>query len=236
MLVFVQFVISDKIINSRFFSNHYLFGFILFRSRMFIASLFRLGERSIEYPWLLKNFKNYALPGTVLDVGSRESFLGYEFLWRGFIVFGVDIRKYLTRPKLMNYFCADVTRLPFHNELFENIEMVSTIEHIGVGLYADEMIEENSDYDTMHELQRVLKPNGRLFITTPFNFEYELAPGARLYDMNRIRAISGGLNLLKVSFFARFKSSQKWKELSEVEASKITKMGGQGLVCLIFEK
>lgn len=203
---------------------------------MLFDSFFGLGERSVEYPWLLRNIKTTSLPCSVLDVGCTESFLSYELLWQGFTVFGVDIRPYYAKPRKMTFIRADVTKLPFRNALFDNVIIVSTIEHIGVGLYEDKLIEENADYDVMLELQRVLKLHGKIFLTTPFRGEYQLAPGARLYDMNRLQNFSHNLTLIKVSFFARPHESQKWSELSEAEAARITRAGGQGLVCLIWKK
>lgn len=203
---------------------------------MLFDRFFGLGERSVEYPWLLRNIKPTSLPCSVLDVGCAESFLSYELLRQGFTVFGVDIRPYYAKPRRMPFIRTEVTKLPFRNAVFNNIEIVSTIEHIGVGLYEDKLIDENLDYDVMLELQRVLRPDGKIFLTTPFKGEYELAPGARLYDMNRLQKISRNLALIKVSFFARILGSQKWSEFSEAEATRITKAGGQGLVCLIWKK
>ena len=235
---FVTFktIIAKCIVSSKIFSHCYILGFMLFRLRMLFDSFFGLGERSVEYPWLLRNIKTTSSPCSVLDVGCAESFLSYELLWRGFTVFGVDIRPYYAKPKKMTFIRTDVTKLPFRNALFNNVAIVSTIEHIGVGLYEDKLIDENSDYNVMWELQRVLKPHGKIFLTTPFKGEYQLAPGARLYDMERLQKISRNLALIKVSFFTRPHESQRWSEFSEAEAARITKAGGQGLICLIWKK
>ena len=235
---FVTFktIIAKRIVSSRIFNHCYILGFTLFRLRMLFDSFFGLGERSVEYPWLLRNIKTTSSPCSVLDVGCAESFLSYELLWQGFTVFGVDIRPYYAKPRKMTFIRTDVTKLPFRNALFDNIVIVSTIEHIGVGLYEEKLIEENADYDVMLELKRVLKPNGKIFLTTPFRGEYQLAPGARLYDIDRLQKISRNLTLIKFSFFTRLHESQRWSEFSEAEAAQITKAGGQGLVCLIWKK
>jgi hypothetical protein len=43
-------------------------------------------------------------------------------------------------------------------------------------------------------------------------------------------------NINKLSFFARLHESEKWRELSETEVSRITRAGAQGLVCLVWKK
>lgn len=54
-----------------------------------------------------------------------------------------------------------IDRLPssFNDEQFDFITLVETIEHL-----QDEAL-----HETMQELLRILKPNGKIFITTPFN-------------------------------------------------------------------
>lgn len=54
-----------------------------------------------------------------------------------------------------------VDKLPTHfrDEQFDSITLIETIEHL-----QDEAL-----YETMQELFRILKRNGKLFITTPFN-------------------------------------------------------------------
>ena len=53
-----------------------------------------------------------------------------------------------------------INKLPssFSNEQFDAITLVETIEHL-----QDEAL-----HETMQELFRILKPNGKIFITTPF--------------------------------------------------------------------
>lgn len=223
-------------VRSTIFNRCYLLGFMLFKLRMLFDNLLLSGERSVEYPWLLRNIRELSPRCFVLDVGCAESFLSYELLWRGFTVFGVGISSYNARPKKMIFTQADVRKLPFRDALFDVIIIISTIEHIGVGLYENKLIEENADYNAMSELKRIIKSNGKLLLTTPFKSTYELAPGARLYDMERLQKLSQDLTLMKVSFFVLFNESRKWRELSEAEATQMTRAGAQGLVCLVWKK
>jgi ubiquinone/menaquinone biosynthesis C-methylase UbiE len=52
---------------------------------------------------------------------------------------------------------------PFHDEQFDLITCIETIEHL-----QDEQLQE-----TMQELYRILKRKGKVFITTPFNEDLE---------------------------------------------------------------
>jgi len=96
----------------------------------------------------------------VLDVGCCKSLLGFKLVAMGFQVIGIDIREYLfKKSKRMLFIRRGARSTGFPSNFFDPIVLVSTIEHIGVG------IDEDADLKTVKELKRVLKPKG--IITTP---------------------------------------------------------------------
>lgn len=129
---------------------------------------------------LLEDIKNT----TVLDVGCSTGYLGKEFIDRGAKVYGIDIskkalneaRKVLTKVNIID---LNKQKLPFSRGQFDLIVASEVIEHLQNPLLA------------LKELNRVLKNNGGLIITTP-NF---------LYWGNRIKFLKGKFAYEKIGMF-----------------------------------
>lgn len=105
---------------------------------------------------LLKKFlKN---EGKFLDVGCGYGFI-LEKIAKEYEIelFGVDVKQgvknYLN--KNVNFLLADCYSLPFKNEQFDYVSLFEVVEHLYNPLRA------------LREANRVLKPGGLLFITTP---------------------------------------------------------------------
>jgi len=58
------------------------------------------------------------------------------------------------------------TRLP--SNVFDAIIIVSTIEHIGLSAYGQDVLDDGGDLTAMKELARLLKPDGIIIVTTPY--------------------------------------------------------------------
>lgn len=153
---------------------------------------YRLDERIIEYPWLFSRLPSG--PGRLLDAGSTLNFeylLGQPTLRNK----KIDICTLAPEPRCfwrkgISYAYEDLRQLPYHDDLFDWIVCLSTIEHVGMdnALYtggsqsAGETVraglafaatEEGGskarDYlVALAELKRVLKPGGTIYITAPF--------------------------------------------------------------------
>ncbi len=68
-----------------------------------------------------------------------------------------------TLSKRLKLLTVDGTKLPFRNNFFDKIYSISVIEHI----------ESHGDTICIKEMCRVLKPGGKIVITTPFGKEYK---------------------------------------------------------------
>ena len=103
-----------------------------------------------------------------LDIGVGGS--GYTIIEtsrKGIFSVGIDVSfegikkaKYfaeveLKDTKLYNFIVANAEHLPFKNETFDKISAISVLEHIP------------NDELTIKEIARILKPNGKVFITVP---------------------------------------------------------------------
>ncbi len=109
------------------------------------------------------------LKGDVLDYGCGSGHLlqqvlkepGVNFYGLDFSADSIDETKKRTANSSNLKELVMVDKLPTHfrDEQFDSITLIETIEHL-----QDDVL-----HETMLELVRILKRNGKLFITTPFN-------------------------------------------------------------------
>jgi len=124
-------------------------------------------ERVVEIPWVLSRLRG---SGRVLEVGyalAETAYLG-GLLRSGVELVGVDLA---TRDvEGMETVEADVRALPFPDGSFDQILLVSTLEHIGAdntlyGLEAEG--DGEARVEALRELKRVLRGDGSLLVTVP---------------------------------------------------------------------
>ena len=124
-------------------------------------------ERVIEIPWVLSRL---VAAGRVLEVGYAFAEPPYlaALLRSGVELVGVDLAE--RDVEGMERVTADVRSLPFPDDSFDQVLLVSTLEHVGAdntsyGLAAE--TDSGSRVDALRELGRVLGPAGRLLVTVP---------------------------------------------------------------------
>lgn len=125
-----------------------------------------------EYPWALQ--RAGVAPGRrVLDVGCGASIFPVYLARRGLEVTALDLAppSGLDRRHGVNvdYVRGDMGRLPFATGSFDAIFCISVIEHLGFGAMRA----------ALAELHRVLRPAGRLLLTTDY---YDDAEAEIWYD------------------------------------------------------
>lgn len=113
--------------------------------------------------------KKGLLKGNVLDYGCGAGHLLEQMLKEpGVNFYGLDFsadsidetkKRLGNNPQLKEIMLVDKLPTHFNDEQFEGITLIETIEHL-----QDEAL-----HETMQELFRIMKRNGKLFITTPFN-------------------------------------------------------------------
>ena len=128
-------------------------------------------ERVVEVPWVLSRL----LPaGRVLEIGyafAETAYLG-ALLRAGVEVVGADLA---TREVAgLETVEADVRALPFPDRSFDQVLLVSTLEHVGAdnAVYGLEREPEaapdaGARLHALRELRRVLRGNGSLLVTVP---------------------------------------------------------------------
>jgi SAM-dependent methyltransferase len=128
-------------------------------------------ERVIEIPWVLSRLRS---AGRVLEVGyafAETAYLG-GLLRSGVELVGVDLA---TREvDGMEAVAADVRDLPFDDDSFDQVLLVSTLEHVGADNTVYGLDVEGGGGDggdarlaALRELGRVLRGDGSLLVTVP---------------------------------------------------------------------
>jgi len=124
-------------------------------------------ERLVEVPWVLSRLR----AGRVLEVGyafAEPAYLaGLVEAAPGELV-GVDLAE--VEVPGFETVAGDARDLPFPDASFDQILLVSTLEHIGADneLYGSQaVLDENGRHMALKELRRVLRPDGSLLVTVP---------------------------------------------------------------------
>lgn len=124
-------------------------------------------ERVVEIPWVLSRLLT---SGRVLEVGyanAEATYIG-GLLRAGVELVGADLAE--RDVEGMERIVADVRALPLADRSVDQVLLVSTLEHVGAdntgyGLEAED--DPGSRVDALRELDRVLRPGGRLLVTVP---------------------------------------------------------------------
>lgn len=124
-------------------------------------------ERVIEIPWVLARLRS----GRVLDVGyayAEPAYLAGLLAARVGELVGVDLAE--AEVPEMETLVADVRELPFPDGDFDQILLVSTLEHVGADNERYGLADGPDEAGTgtaLRELRRVLRPEGSLLVTVP---------------------------------------------------------------------
>jgi SAM-dependent methyltransferase len=126
-----------------------------------------LNERVAEYPYVFSQLSRYPDIKSVLDIGSAFSLLPIQLATLGYRVTGLDIID--SGDTYHPNFVQIVSDL-FDNKLpdnsFDAVVSVSTIEHMGFGVFGDKVIPD-ADVRAFEIVHRLLKPGGIAIITVP---------------------------------------------------------------------
>jgi SAM-dependent methyltransferase len=99
--------------------------------------------------------KNHATEEEILDIGSGGSLYGDLFPNR--LTFDIDPQK---KPEVL----GDVNKMPFQDNEFKAILCTEVLEHL------------HDPKKAIEEMKRILKPGGKLILTTRFMFPIHDAP------------------------------------------------------------
>ncbi len=124
-------------------------------------------ERLVEVPWVLARLAS----GRVLEVGyafAEPAYIAALVAAAPGELVGVDLAE--AEVPGFETVVADARELPFPDASFDQVLLVSTLEHIGADndVYGVEGASDEAGRDVaLRELRRVLKPSGSLLVTVP---------------------------------------------------------------------
>ena len=192
----------DKLLNRLPFANE--IKAIMYQYPLglkYVIENLRVSERIVEYPLVFENINLSA--GKICDLGSASSKLPLELASLGHMVVGVDYKhQHFVHPNL-SYVVADLVRLPFANGTFDRVLLISTIEHIGLGAFADPQ-HPDGDLRVMAEVRRIIKDNGRVlvsFLVVDSTLEYSWHGKIHNYTPRRLERLFKYFNVEKQYIF-----------------------------------
>ncbi|MGQ9926892.1 MAG: class I SAM-dependent methyltransferase, partial [Chloroflexaceae bacterium] len=145
----------------------------------------RLDERVVEYPWTFARLERG--PRRLLDAGAA---LNHRFLLRQpalvertIVIYTLGPSRYervFVQPNI-SYVYGDLRETILRDGSFDEAVCISTLEHVGMDntrfYTSDARFREHRQRDylrVVHELARLLRPDGRLLLTVPFGRNQQL--------------------------------------------------------------
>ena len=110
----------------------------------------------------------------------------------------VDYRPLHVRLSNLSSLAGDIVRLPFQDGSITSLSCLHVLEHIGLGRYGDPINPDGSLLAAM-ELQRILKPGGRLFLSVPVGRERVCFNAHRVFWPSTVRNFFRELQLKSFS-------------------------------------
>jgi len=196
-------------------------------------------QRAVEYPWVLRQLKLLKSGALILDVGCAESVLSHELAARKFRVVGIDIRDYPFKNKNTHFIKRNVLNTGLPDNIFDAVIMVSTIEHIGLKVYGQKIIDDDGDIKALKELHRILKPGGYLLLTTPFigNQPPRITEFERNYNIQRLMELTRNFeSIIEDYFYPELRGGRLiWIKLNREQVGKRI-FTNPGIACLVLKK
>jgi 2-polyprenyl-3-methyl-5-hydroxy-6-metoxy-1,4-benzoquinol methylase len=158
----------------------------------------------------------------VLEIGCSAGYYSRRLVARGARVFGMDLNTPLVAEAARacstgNFCSAEASRLPFVSATFDAVVMLEVIEHVG------------EEPPVIEEIRRVLKPGGKLFLSTPHagTFAFMDTFNVKISFMQRYPRLTAA-----ISKFQRYRGPQLTSNMEEhkhYSLERIEKLFGRGL-------
>lgn len=172
------------------------------------------GERAVEIPWLLKNLKE----GSILDIGSSESDYITRLVNEGRNITQLDSRPLNNNLNTRKIVCDIRKAIPQDLGKFDNVLLISTLEHIGLEAYDNKADWKDSPVQeqlrTFRHCVDFLNDNGKILLTIPYG-EYKHEGWLIVYNREGISEIKKGYKTVDETYFTL--KEEKYVECKQEE-------------------
>lgn len=173
--------------------------------------------------WLARRLQENR-PSVHVDVGSSAMMI--NVLSAGVKTLFVDYRPLHARLSNLSSLAGDIVRLPFQDGGITSLSCLHVLEHVGLGRYGDP-IDPAGSLLAAAELERVLKPGGRLFLSVPVGRERVCFNAHRVFSPSTVR---GFFQELRLKAFSLVDDAGQFNEEVSPEAAADLEYG-----CGLFE-
>lgn len=132
-----------------------------------------------------------------VDVGSSVLTMSVLSAWVDTVF--VDYRPLAATLSGLSTVAGDILQLPFPDNAVQSLSCLHVIEHIGLGRYGDP-IDPAGSMKAAVELQRVLQPGGRFFLSLPVGCERVCFNAHRVHSPESVIKLFGQLRLVEFSY------------------------------------
>lgn len=145
--------------------------------------------------WLARRLSN-SRPNKHYDIGSDVTMIG---VISGFLpVEFVDFRPLNVSLQNLTSTSGNITNISYMNDSLLSLSCLHVVEHIGLGRYGEHLDSEGSK-KALLELQRVVAPGGRLYLSVPIGLERVCFNAHRIFNPQTIIDTLEQLKLLEFS-------------------------------------
>jgi 2-polyprenyl-3-methyl-5-hydroxy-6-metoxy-1,4-benzoquinol methylase len=171
-----------------------------------------VNERIVEVPYAFRALSRVQPPAKVLDVGATESTVCLSLATLGYDVTAVDPRPNPLSHERLRVVVAPIEQWE-HEEEFDAVCCLSTIEHIGLTAYDQEASERRLDLEAMRRIRELTRPDGVLVLTTAVGQE-SVGEGGRIYDREGLNELLNGWEVADLTLVQR-RDATKWVTIDE---------------------
>lgn len=190
-------------------------------------------DRDFERFFTLRNLP--PPPATLLDVGPGGAGGLSYLLGRGHKVYAIDLVQHTGYP--CRFILGDIRKTDFSDGFFDVVTAISTIEHIGLpGRFDVTDDDPEGDVKAVAEIRRILKQEGLLLMTLPFGVRENWGSFCRVYDAERLRALTVGFRVELEEYYCSDGGSitVQWRMCCREEAEGRRQY--HALICLKLRK
>ena len=135
-------------------------------------------------------------PSSHVDIGSRlDGFIAHLLVFMKITY--VDIRKLPIELANLTFQEGSIVELPFRDDEINSLSCLHVLEHIGLGRYGDP-VDPAGHIKAAKELQRVVAPKGKLYVSMPVGKERLCYDAHRIFNPNSVLKLFDGMKLLEL--------------------------------------